>query len=210
MSNGTNPLPKYDAHYLRQRVEAAASWRGPEGDPHYLVKKPDGELDIVRRESPPSDAVAEVDTLSVQPHRPKVIDATITPEDGDVHHLMKYDAVFWSESAVEKFVFPYYASKSMWYAAYYLARLAKGWYGYVPGTLPTGREADETEIPFAIGHVPDSEFVPIDEGGDLEFLFRKKGTVYARSLAELIAEEEARGRGTAGPAPRTPASPDGA
>lgn len=202
------PVPrKWDAYALRELAEAAASAQGP----YFLIDTGD-ELMLcpgVLSTRWPAGVVLEINTPSRQPERPKVIDATIKPEDGETMSLMRYDAVFWSEAAVEKFVFPYLVSKSMWKAAGHLAALSNCWYHGGRCPQPTGEE--EEGIPFAIGHVPDSEFVPLAEGHDLHFLLRKKdGTVYARPLAELIAEREAEDRGTAGPATRTPASPDGA
>jgi hypothetical protein len=79
-----------------------------------------------------------------------------------------------------------------------LTALSKAWYGFVPATdTPRGdaRLAEE-EIPFALAHLPGSDYVGISEDGhNTHLLFRKAdGTVHHRTLADFIGEEE--------PAPR--------
>lgn len=198
---------RLDAYALRHIAEEA-SGRRSDSMVYYLVDHGD-EFVLEEHhadERPPTGAVMEIDTHVRQRDRPKVTAVSITAGDTP-YSLDRYDAVFWSEAAVEKFVFPYLVSKSMWKAANHLAALSRCWYyGSPPPNVPG--EATGNEIPFAIGHIPDSDFIPV-EGNELEILFRRAdGTVHARSLGDLIAEEEGRGRGTGDPEARTPASPD--
>jgi len=213
-------LRPIDAQTLRELAERAAGARGPQGDPYYLVEEggPNERFLVLGHgtpdEAPPEGAVLEIDTYAQQARRPPVTHASISSEGKTFRLDEKYDAVFWSESAVEKFLFPYYASKSMWYAAYVLCHLSQLWYGFVPRPPVPGTEAEEEEeeIPFAIAHIPDSEYVGLSlpAGYDLHLLFRTKhGAVKARPLSELIQEREAEARGTADRATRNPASPDG-
>jgi hypothetical protein len=182
-----------DARDLRSRAEAYASLRGPAGDRYFFVQKgPPGQGTLEMRHDPPAPdegIVFQLNASAQQPGRPKVIDATITAEGGGAAvDLTKYDAVFWTEAAVEKFVFPYLASKSMWSAAHQLIELSRTWYGFVPDQDPRGR--GEEPVPFAIGHIPDSDFetVTTEPGHDLDLLFND-GSV--KSLAQVIAERKA-------------------
>lgn len=199
-----------DAYALRAVAERASSVRGPGGNPYFLVD--DGDTltltHIPPNTSAPTRTVIVVDTLTRQPHRPPVTYASITSGKHSFRLDETYDSVFWSEAAVEKFVFPYLVSRTLWKAANHLKVLSDSWYHGFRVRNASG--AEEVVIPFAIGHTPDSDFNVV-EGKDLDFLYLgEDGTVHARSLAELIAEREAADPGTAGPAPRTPASPDGA
>ncbi len=201
---------KLDARDLRNRADAYAGLRGPRGDRYFFVQKGSpGHGDLERQhkpgEPPPEGTVFQLDTAAQRPDRPEVTNVIIE-SGGDTTELAHmYDAVFWSESAVEKFVFPYFASKWMWKAADYLTVLSDCWYGRGPCEHPTGEEDDS--VPFAIAHVPDSDYRAIPDGSNLHLLVRtKEGKVQAHPLADLIAKREERIHGTADPAPQTPAS----
>lgn len=203
---------KLDAYALRSVAETASGRRGPKGHPYFLVEKADHTLVLqpgTPDQDPPSGTVIEVDTRDQQPLRPQVDNVIIKVQDHTRELARKYDSVFWSEAAVEKFVFPYLVSKSLWKAANHLKELSNCWYHGCPIPKADGT-GEEVVIPFAIGHTPDSDFNLVD-GKDLDFLYlRQDGSVYAHSLADLIAKQEGEGHGTVGPGPRTPASPDGA
>jgi hypothetical protein len=69
------------------------------------------------------------------------------------------DAVFWSESAVEKFLVPYYASVA--------GDQAEAAVGKLLNVFNRGRQAGDgtvrnDEQPFAIAHIPKSEYVTVD------------------------------------------------
>lgn len=134
------------------------------------------------------EVVTPIHTPFVQPARPAVTAVGITAEGmNGMESLAEYDAVFWSEAAVEKFVFPYYASKCQWQAAHVLQVLAEKFYGYVPGPGGAGDAppADDPKIPFAVGHLPRSDYVTL--GQDLFLLFRDHaGRVTHQPLSDFL------------------------
>jgi hypothetical protein len=192
-------LPTIDAHQLRELADAASSLRKPGGDPIYGVVK-NGELTIkLGPRKAPAGALFEVDTSTVEV-RPPVRAVIVECEGTTVDLVNGYDAVFWSEAAVEKFVLPYYASKSLWEAAAVLTKLSYYWYGQVPPDTdpdPTVRttftetvRANSTEVvPFALAHTPDSDFTPLAEGptkyNDLHLLVKTAEGVHFRALSSL-------------------------
>lgn len=191
-------LPIMNALQIRYLAETVASLRGPEALKFALVEE-DGrdQLKIVPADQT-SEPALELRTPHVQPDRARAF-VSIRAEGFAPIDLDRCDAVFWSESAVEKFLFPYYASKGMWDAAHILTRISQLWYGFVPGpdetpSPLTGVLGEDTDpIPFAMAHIPTSEYVPVvpsDVGAELHFLFRKAdGTVLAKSLAEFLRQE---------------------
>jgi len=184
-----------NALQLRHFADAASGLRGAD---RYVFA--DGRASITTDPlAVPSDLspapIMELDTRFQQPLR-AVPEVTIrTKEMQEAKVLEKYDAVFWSEASVEKFVLPYYASKSYWMAAHVLAVLSRYWYGFVPVVVnpPEGDPLPADAIPFALAHLPTSDYVMLegDEiGSDLHLLYHKEdGSVLARSLAELLRAE---------------------
>lgn len=217
-------IPKLDAHQLRLLADLAASERKPGGDPYYgvVVQDPDNPLGVMLKlevgtgGAVPRDAVFEIDTRDVAV-RPAVT-AMIVDCEGATRDLSEsYDAVFWSEAAVEKFVFPYYASKSLWEAAAVLEKLSKNWYGTIPPDTggDGGPASDETLVgmPFALAHTPDSDWNTLSDdlaapagslGSDLHLLVRDGNVVRARRLSDLKDLSASAGR--ADRARRTPAA----
>lgn len=156
-----------------------------------------------------------VDTKDLNSRRPRVESVTITalsPNDpppappaaasngsdpsltgvetltaGDI--ATKYDSVFWTEAAVEKFVLPYYASASLWRAACVLRTLSYAWYKGVPldAMLGTdGAKEDDLTVPYAVGHTPDSEWQTLtDPSASLHLLLQHStaGKAYAVPLS---------------------------
>lgn len=168
MSN--NGLLSINAVQLRGIADAAASLRGPDGMPLYLVAVPDGLGSVVPElrfgPEPPPNTLLELDTYEVAPEREHP-NAVILDVDSDAIDLVpKFDAVFWSESAVEKFVLPYYASKCLWDAAEELDVLSRAWYGRVPKTdAGAGDGAPTAEVvPVALAHTPDSDWDTLPTG----------------------------------------------
>lgn len=208
-----------NALQLRQLTDFAASLRGSSDEPIYVVgrNKEDGSLGLscTRKALRWSheDVVVRTATNAVAPARP-VLSSMSVGVDGPVVHgdmAAKYDAIFWSEAAVEKFVIPYYAAKSMWRAAHVIRQLSEQWYGYVPAPpdpLHASARGDVGDVPFALAHVPGSDYVPVGDEvagkaprpDDLHLLFSDgNGEWYHRSLLEAAerpvaapAEEEAR------------------
>jgi hypothetical protein len=188
-------IAKLDSLKARAVADYLAGARG--ADAEFLVAEPVfGEPLRIRVEQDPhyrpcsteTEVVVPVSTMPIAPQRPRVTAVSIQSEPDPPVDLMKYDAVFWSESAVEKFLVPYLASKNQWQAAYVLAVLAEKWYGHVPGPDNDAGEApldDEVEVPYAVAHLPRSDYVTIGE--EVHFLFRKAdGQVTQRPLSEFL------------------------
>jgi hypothetical protein len=144
----------------------------------------------------------EIDTREVE-MRPKVTEVTFAVEGETLTDNLAdaYDAVFWSEAAVEKFVLPYYASKSLWEAAAVLDKLSMYWYGQIPPDTDPG-EGESSDVhflvdpPFAIAHTPDSDYTSLES--DLHLLFRVGAVVQAYRLSDLphpCASDGRAGRG---------------
>jgi hypothetical protein len=173
-----DPILALNSIDLRDAADYASSLRGPDGNPIFLVTTPGGDgglsinptKDFLPCSTPTNNSVA-CSTMTVQPDRPTVDSVTIQAAESPVEGLDRYDAVFWSEAAVEKFVIPYYASKWQWEAATLLSVLSNVWYGFVPPAGKTSVEITPTEpddgIPFALAHLPRSEYVVLG-GGDVE------------------------------------------
>jgi hypothetical protein len=201
-------IPTLNAEQLRILSDAASGYRG--GDPFWLIYRGDEAPTVVRAATPPADAVFCVETREVE-DRPKPT-AMIIDCDGSTRDLSEsYDAVFWSEAAVEKFVFPYYASKSLWEAASVLEKLSKYWYGTVPPDTQGGADANADpvplgSVPYALAHTPDSDWNTMSQdgiGSDFHLLVKDGAVVRAvrlSDLPDLPASAERADR-----APRTPA-----
>ena len=160
----------------------------------FMVIDRDGTITPVKEIHPcstPEVVVTPVSTEIVQPARPPVEEISIRAQ-GMPHSisLLEFDAVFWTEAAVEKFLIPYLASKFEWLAADALQKLSKVWYGCVPtpesGQCPAPVNGDEM-IPYAVGHLPRSEYVPLEIGAEIVCLFRDaQGNVTARPLSDFL------------------------
>lgn len=158
--------------------------------------------------------------LTHRPHPREVVvrfdDGTedVYAVQGDVPGITLIDALFLSEAAVEKFVFPYYASKDEWRAAHSLGTIATEFYGFVPeaeNPVET-RQLDTAEdsVPYGMIHIPRSEYemaVMTPDGGlalpepvpgpgnELIFLTRDgRGALRLKSLAQAL-QERSTGRG---------------
>lgn len=205
-------IPILNAEQLRQLTDAAASRRG--GDPYWVVYGGQDPLTVQQTCDAPPDAVFGVQTRKVDPQRAPVTEVIVASgENGLSTNLaQKYDAVFWSEAAVEKFVLPYYASKSMWSAAFVLDLISECWYDGIP--LPEDEALVGTDpVPFAMAHTPDSDWGwigPEDDPtrlivSDLHLLLRgPAGEVRVMRLSDVLDLREA--AGTAGRARRTRAA----
>lgn len=204
MSDGHENVLHLDSIALRALAEYASSLRGPGGNPSFLVSGADDsgrayDVTPFAEFSPCSDAahvVVPCNTATVQPDRAPVQQVSIQALGmAEPESLARYDALFWSEAAVEKFLFPYYASKYQWAAAEVLSVIARVFYGYVPGVLrPAASELDTgATVPFAMAHLPRSDYTPVEEpqpelGSELAFLFldRATGKVTHRMLSEYL------------------------
>ncbi len=146
--------------------------------------------------SGPTRVVTPVDTRTVMP-RPATLDVCIRAEGmlaGTMESLAQYDAVFWSESAVEKFVFPYYASKSQFAAAEVLSALADVFY-HKKHDPHAAKDANDEPVPFAVAHLPRSTYAELTEtaalGADLALLHMDpSGNVNHVCLSDYLRERE--------------------
>jgi hypothetical protein len=193
---------------VRSIADAAESHRGSGGAPGYMLTSQDSLLGwstyfVPRTEQPAplSDAtvvVTPVDTATTT-ERPAVLNVYIQAEGmqhGYMEPLAQYDAVFWSESAVEKFVLPYYASKSQYAAAEVLTALSELFYHKIPSPDRT----DEA-VPFAVAHLPRSTYENLTEtatmGADLAVVKRHPvtGEVTHHLLSDYLQRREDRPKG---------------
>jgi hypothetical protein len=187
--------PVLNAHQLRMLAEFASSQRKVGGDPFYGVAVPDPDvmgpefkLEIVSTLAEGQVPLFEIDTFEVEA-RPKPTEVTFKVDGMTMANMAhEYDAVFWSESAVEKFVFPYYASKSLWETAAVLEKLSMYWYGQIPPDTDVGEGESVfarflVEPPFAIAHTPDSDYRSLES--DLHLLVRDGDRVRAHRLSDL-------------------------
>jgi hypothetical protein len=189
---------------VRAVADAAESHRGLGGEPGYMLTTHDpvkgwSTVFTPKTDQPPpvSDAtvvVTPVDTPTVT-KRPSVLNVYIQAEGmqhGYMESLAQYDAVFWSESAVEKFVLPYYASKSQYAAAEVLVVLSELFYH----KLPTQNATTEEPVPFAVAHLPRSTYenlsVTATVGADLAVLKRHPvtGEVTHHLLSHYLQRRE--------------------
>ncbi|MET0398151.1 MAG: hypothetical protein ABW277_15225 [Longimicrobiaceae bacterium] len=212
-----------DSIGIREIAEWSSSLRGDGGDQMYMVASPGdkpGTYTISSvaehdRESGPNDVVVPCNTRLVRPDRPPVTGVTIQAEGmPQSEPLVGYDALFWSEAAVEKFLFPYYASKYQWVAARLLEAMSRAFYGFVPDVASGAGTGDgtrittfDTEAPIAIAHYPRSDYGMVREdglqgigghidgedgvlgiGSDLHVLFgnHETGGITARPLSEYL------------------------
>ncbi|HEX8211695.1 MAG TPA: hypothetical protein VF584_16090 [Longimicrobium sp.] len=215
MSTPIQSWPVLDAHQLRMVAEFASSRRRVGGDPLYAVTDPESgvagaenTLYFVSSLTEGQVPRFEIDTREVE-MRPKVTKVTFAVEGETLTDNLAdaYDAVFWSEAAVEKFVLPYYASKSLWEAAAVLDKLSMYWYGQIPPDTDMGEGFPSpvqflVDPPFAIAHTPDSDYTSLES--DLHLLFTEGAVVRAHRLSDLPDLPASAGR--AGRGQRTPAA----
>lgn len=187
----------------RSIADAAESHRGAGGEPGYMLTTHDpakGWSTVfnprTEEPAPESDAavvVTPVNTPTIT-ERPAVLNVYIQAagmQAGFMESLARYDAVFWSESAVEKFVFPYYASKSQYAAADVLTGLSELFYHKIPAPDRT----DEA-VPFAVAHLPRSTYADLTEtaavGADLAVVKRHPvtGEVTHHLLSHYLQRRE--------------------
>jgi hypothetical protein len=198
----------------RMIADYASGLRGQ--GPEFLVGRrvPGGyHVEVVADHEPCStetDVVVPIDTNAVRTDRPPV-EKVCMEAAGHTVNLSNYDAVFWTESSVEKFLVPYLAAKYQWQAAAVLEMFARAWYGGVPHVLgettdgTVGAPSEDVGVPFAVGHLPRSEYVII--GGEVEILFlHRESGVTAKPLSDYFrappADTKPRKRGSRAAKPR--------
>jgi hypothetical protein len=147
------PLPPLSATRLRELAEAADGLRGVPLKLAFV----DGDYRIVDANARTADdRTIPVATASTKdPDSVKVEDIAITPApkiapdaSGNTKVSQVFDALFWSESAVEKFLIPYYARLK---DTRFLDQLRRDFrdksvymIGHLPWTAPVPLEPDES------------------------------------------------------------------
>lgn len=226
---GADPL---NALTLRRIAEWASGVRGKnlwfvvDPDPPKKFEQWKGKIHAFGKKPKSGDysaraVVIPVLTRKVNPNATEVNYGRLGPDKDHYINLMKVktpdgtrhkpDAAFWSESSVEKFVVPYYASKHGHEAGKAVREVLKVLHRLDDaGKETAGRAPDD---PFALVHVPTSEYIPgsvADAGTALihgEFFAAridpddKRGASWI-SLAKLVELQEA--AGTPAPAPEEP------
>src|SRR6476661_3389644 len=90
-----------------------------------------------------------------------------------------YSALLWSESAVEKFLFPHYASAEADNAARFMARVSNAWYGY------PGRVVQVCALAVRPGTVASGGELSLDATVELVCVERAKRTLAVMSLSDF-------------------------
>lgn len=112
-SGGSRRPVKVDARALAWIAEHA---HGLGGKPLALVQEKDGEVKLkAQSEVHPQDdfVLLEVETPLVRPDRLRLERITIQPQGGPAFDLKGCDALFWTESAIQKFMLPYYHAQRL-------------------------------------------------------------------------------------------------
>jgi hypothetical protein len=153
---------------LRRMTECAASYRGAK----VWIVIDDKGWTVEKTEPTPAASLgkAVIPCQSPGTPRPKVGYAYLGPDkdqavdlldlyDKDGEPVGEADAVFWSAAAVEKFVVPYYASVYGDQAPKEIEKVIK-----ILGTVRDPRNGLEPFAlePFALAHMPKSEYVQVD------------------------------------------------
>ncbi|WP_331875441.1 hypothetical protein [Longimicrobium sp.] len=164
------PKPKVTFQILREIAETASGMRGDDlyfvirdGDPVICPSRTpvqeDDDTVVIHCDPTPKDPTSTVRFASIGVEEDKCVNlmSVTVPEEGfHPGGTFAADAVFWSVSAVEKFLVPYYASV-------YGDRgpeMAKAVLGVLlPESAEGGEGRIEGETPFAVAHLPSSEFV---------------------------------------------------
>jgi hypothetical protein len=108
----------HDSTRLSTLTETADGWRD---EKLQLVYDASSGLSIKRANeklASGENKVCDIETPSSQPDRTKVVSVTLETADGASHKFPVgpegWDALFWSESSIEKFLYPYYHAHRLW------------------------------------------------------------------------------------------------
>jgi hypothetical protein len=173
-----------NANLLRRIAEHASGMRSLR-----LWYRVDGDDFTVHLSKPGGAVVIPSETPEVG-KRPDVTYAYIGIGEKPNYKLMNLreipghgtaDAVFWSESAVEKFLIPYYASVAGAGAARAICRILRSFYGTADGCAKAGGSG-WTDV-FALVHIPTSEYVE----GSVPGLIALRSKTTAEGVVEIEA-----------------------
>jgi hypothetical protein len=216
--NSSNPQSTLhlDSIQLRLIAESASGLRGV---PIHFVAFPDGTIREVwghpgdlGMEPPPLEVVVvPAFTEDKVPEKPPLTLASIQAKGVEQPvdlldlpgGLGPADAVFWSESAVEKFLLPYYASVYGNQAAVAVAAILEAFHGDSGVGGGTGAALDDTELTYALAHIPKSEYVMLSDasyseetaaaGSDLVVLYEDgSGQARAERLPDFVRRRRER------------------
>ncbi len=167
------PAPTITYELLRQIAETASGLRD---STKYFVVGVDHDgttcFSWHDKAPPPNEDIVVIPVQGVADPAPRVRVAKIGTEKGRTVDLMRIhihdcppypagtyaaDAVFWSVSALEKFVVPYYASV-------YGDDGPRHAQAVLDALLRPHLNGVEGEVPFAVAHLPSSEYVPVRYG----------------------------------------------
>jgi hypothetical protein len=203
-----------DSIQLRLIAEAASGYRGR---PVHFVAQPGGDIREVPHDfhatvpdaggkiaPPPIEAVViPAYTEDKVPQKPPLKEASIHAEGVlepvDLLNLPgglgAADAVFWSESAVEKFLLPYYASVYGNQAARAVGDILFAFHGDRGMHEHGGPRSADDELTYAMAHIPKSEYVMLSDGSevgaDLAVLYKDaSGSVRAETLPAFVRRRQ--------------------
>jgi hypothetical protein len=192
---GTHPpVPTLDSIQLRLIAEAAS---GTRGRPVVFAVSPRGEIRELTGERtqdvPPESFTIACFTPDTTPDQPPLVEASLQAAGAHRINLLDLpgglggaDSVFWSQSAVEKFLVPYYASVHGARAGRAVAELLDAFAGDRRGA-PYAAELDaeplakgdggEVQV-YALAHIPKSEYVLLGPGGEAETVVEDVAVVF--------------------------------
>lgn len=193
------------AHVLRQIAESASGVR----EPRWFVVTYDstsGKYLIDPRDHDPGSVAGAVvipTRSELRAKRPRIDLAVLAAEGVDPVNLLKLqdregklvsaDSVFWTESAVEKFMLPYYASVYGSDAGEKITELLKKFNGEAP--LPV----DGDSPVYALVHIPKSEYIDLGSSTGLVVRYAQPGQADQLAVVTLEGEillPQAQGPGT--------------
>lgn len=103
-----------DATNLAWLAETADGFRGED---LFLIIDQNQNLQLVRQNAlGNANPIAKIVTPKIRPNRKQVTEVICKYEGGEETLSFEdgFDAVFWTESSVEKFLYPYYRSHRLW------------------------------------------------------------------------------------------------
>jgi hypothetical protein len=203
--NGSDTV-HLDSVQLRLIAEAASGARGVPVD---FVASADGTVEERRHSNetaPPGSVVIPAFTRDKVPDKPPLVEATIQAEGvGKPVDLLNLpnglgaaDAVFWSESAVEKFLIPYYASVYGNQAARAVGDLLEAFHGDRGHAAGAGAATPPAAETYALAHIPKSEYVVLsgesDIGREVAVIYRDDPTqpLTAVMLPDFLRQRRAK------------------
>jgi hypothetical protein len=164
------PKPKVTFQILREIAETASGMRGDDlyfvirdGDPVICPSRTpvqeDDDTVVIHCDPTLKDPPSTVQFASIGVEKGKCVNLMSVKVPVEGFHpggTFEADAVFWSVSAVEKFLVPYYASV---YGDRGPEMAKKVLDVLLPERAEGGEGREEDEAPFAVAHLPSSEFV---------------------------------------------------